>query len=91
MVTGVVRRVQDGCRWFDNGVLADATPAAFASALCELAEDPARIARMGRCGSEFACASHSLPAMLNSLDALYWALLEKEVPRESARLAAANV
>ena len=44
MVTGAVRREADGCRWFDNGVLADPHPAAFASALCALAEDPSRIA-----------------------------------------------
>jgi glycosyltransferase involved in cell wall biosynthesis len=80
MVTGVVRRERNGCRWFDNGVLADPDPAAFASALCELAGDPAEIARMGEHSAEFACAHHSLPSMLQSLDALYSALLEQEVP-----------
>jgi glycosyltransferase involved in cell wall biosynthesis len=78
MVSGAVRRERDGCRWFDNGVLAEARPAAFASALCELAENPDQLARMGQSGAELACASHSLPAMLQSLDALYSALLEKE-------------
>ena len=29
MVTGALRRELDGCRWFDNGVLADANPARF--------------------------------------------------------------
>jgi len=82
MVTGLVRREQDGCRWFDNGVLAEADPAAFASALRQMAEDPAAIAEMGRCGSEFACARHSLPAMLQSLDALYSALLSKDAVAE---------
>jgi glycosyltransferase involved in cell wall biosynthesis len=79
MVTGAVGRERDGCRWFDNGVLAEAHPAAFASALCELAENPGQIARMGRCGAEFANATYSLPTMLQSLDALYSALLEKKV------------
>ena len=78
MVSGVLREERDGCRWFDNGVLADAEPAAFASALCELAENPGRVASMGRCAAEFATASYSLPAMLQSLDALYSALLEKK-------------
>ena len=82
MVTGAVRREQDGCRWFDNGVLATADPAAFASALCHLAENPAAIACMGQRGAEFACARHSLPTMLKSLDALYSALLEKEAAVE---------
>jgi glycosyltransferase involved in cell wall biosynthesis len=77
MVTGAVRREADGCRWFDNGVLADPCPAAFASALCELAEDPGRIAGMGRCAAAFANATYSLPTMLQSLDALYSALLDK--------------
>jgi glycosyltransferase involved in cell wall biosynthesis len=77
MVTGAVRREADGCRWFDNGVLADPYPAAFASALCELAEDPGRIAGMGRCAAAFANATYSLPTMLQSLDALYSALLDR--------------
>src|SRR5205823_3788970 len=68
MVTGAVRREQDGCRWFDNGILAEATPAAFASALCELASHPDAICRMGLCAAEFANASHSLPTTLQSLD-----------------------
>jgi len=80
MVTGTVRREQDGCRWFDNGVLADSDPAAFASALCEFAANPAEISRMGAHGAEFACANHSLPTMLHSLDALYSALLEQQAP-----------
>lgn len=83
MVTGAVRREQDGCRWFDNGILANADPNAFASALCALAESPDTVARMGRCGVEFASTSHSLPTMLRSLDALYSALLGKEVSEES--------
>ena len=82
MVTGSVRRERDGCRWFDNGVLAADDPAAFASALCEMAENPAQITRMGQCGAAYACANHSLPAMLKSLDALYSALLQKEAAVE---------
>lgn len=80
MVTGVARREQNGCRWFDNGVLAEPSPAAFATALCDLAGNPAQIPVMGRSAAEFACANYSLPTMLKSLDALYSALLAKEVP-----------
>jgi glycosyltransferase involved in cell wall biosynthesis len=83
MVTGPLRRQIDGCRWFDNGVLAEAEPAAFASALCELAADPVQIATMGRCAAEFANAAYSLPTMLRSLDALYSSLLEKKVSQVS--------
>jgi glycosyltransferase involved in cell wall biosynthesis len=82
MVTGSIRREQDGCCWFDNGVLANPDPAAFAAALCDMADNPDQMARMGQCGAEFACAHHSLPTMLRSLDALYSALLEKEAPVE---------
>ena len=57
---------------------AAANPAAFASALCELAENPERIGSMGACAAEFANANYSLPTMLQSLDALYTALLEKQ-------------
>jgi glycosyltransferase involved in cell wall biosynthesis len=83
MVTGVLRRERNGCRWFDNGVLAEADPSAFASALCELAEDSVQIATMGRCAAEFANAMYSLPTMLRSLDALYSSLLEKKVRQVS--------
>ncbi len=80
MVAGFARREQDGCRWFENAVLADPTPAAFASALCEFAVNPGRIAEMGERGSEFAAAHYSLPTMLSSLNALYSALLREETP-----------
>jgi len=78
MVSGSLRGERDGCRWFDNGVLAVPSSAAFASALCELAENPDRISAMGKSAAEFATASYSLPTMLRSLDALYSALLEKK-------------
>jgi glycosyltransferase involved in cell wall biosynthesis len=80
MVAGPLRRQQAGCRWFDNGVLADATPAAFASALCEFAANPGEIARMGALGAEFASENYSLSTMVKSLNALYSALLEHEAP-----------
>ena len=79
MVAGSLRREQDGCRWYDNGVLAEPCPAAFTSALCELADHPRHLAAMGRSASEFANASYSLPAMLESLDALYTALLDQKL------------
>src|SRR5260370_26483002 len=79
MVTGAVWRERDGCRWFANGILAEADPAAFASAFCELTEDPGRIVEMGRRGAEFANATYSLPTMLRSLDALYSTLLANKL------------
>ena len=80
MVSSPVRRIKDGCRWFDNGVLADPTPSAFASALCEFADHPGEITRMGAMGAEFASANYSLSTMVQSLNALYSALLEHEAP-----------
>jgi glycosyltransferase involved in cell wall biosynthesis len=80
MVAGPLRRQQGGCRWFDNGVLADPTPAAFAAALCEFAANPHEIARMGALGAEFALENYSLSTMVKSLTALYSALLEQEAP-----------
>jgi glycosyltransferase involved in cell wall biosynthesis len=78
MVSGSLRGERNGCRWFDNGVLVNADPAAFASALCEFAENPDRIIAMGKSAADFAIGSYSLPTMLRSLDALYSALLEKK-------------
>jgi len=85
MVSGSVRGERYGSRWFDNGVLVRPDPAAFASALCEFAENPDFIIAMGKSAAEFAIASYSLPTMLRSLDALYSALLEKKEAAVSGR------
>jgi len=90
MVSGPLRREQDGCRWFDNAILVEADPAAFAAAFCALTENPGEIVAMGQCAAAFANATYSLPTMLQSLDALYSALLDKKSvsvpPVEAAHL-----
>ena len=88
MVSGPMRREQNGCRWFDNAVLAEPDPAAFASALCDLAENPQQILVMGQSAAEFAQAGYSLSTLLESLDALYSGLLAKKTARAPVRLAA---
>jgi len=90
MVCGPVRREQDGCRWFENAVLASPDPAAFASALFELSENPGEITAMGLRGAEFARANYSLPELLRSLDGLYSALLAKKVRRTDHLSSAAS-
>jgi glycosyltransferase involved in cell wall biosynthesis len=87
MVSGPLRRSQDGCRWFDNAILVEPNPAAFASAFRALAANPGEIAAMGQHAAEFAHASYSLPTLLRSLDELYSQLLVKKsakVPAPSA-------
>jgi glycosyltransferase involved in cell wall biosynthesis len=87
MVSGPLRRETDGCRWFDNAVLAEADPSAFAAALCALAEDPSAMIAMGQRAAQFARDGYSLSTMLESLDALYSELLSKKAPRESVQYA----
>ena len=87
MVSGPLRREMDGCRWFDNAVLAEADPGAFAAALCALAENPASMIAMGQRAAEFARDGYSLSTLLESLDALYSALLSKKTTRESIQYA----
>ncbi|MGH9661388.1 MAG: glycosyltransferase, partial [Bryobacteraceae bacterium] len=77
MVAPPVVNKADGCRWFSNGVLAPPAPAALASALIELAENPGLATRMGLAASRFATANYTSQALLESLDQLYSRLLEK--------------
>lgn len=88
MVSGPVRREQDGCRWFDNAILARPDPAAFASAFCALAENRGETAVMGQNAARFALANYSLPALLRSLDELYSELLARKSARGAAAYAA---
>jgi glycosyltransferase involved in cell wall biosynthesis len=87
MVSGPVQREQDGCRWFDNAILVEPDPTAFAAAFRALAENPGEIAAMGQHAAEFARDTYSLPTLLRSLDELYSELLVKKsakVPAASA-------
>ncbi|MGH9720030.1 MAG: glycosyltransferase [Bryobacteraceae bacterium] len=75
MAPGAGVRDQKGCRWHASAVLADANPAAFAGALCEMAARPELVAQMGREAAQFAARSYTLPALTSSLDHLYSKLL----------------
>ena len=74
MVCGDARRA-DGCAWHSNGALVDPDPAAFARAVVELAEDPARINAMGAEARAFATERYNQDALLEELDTLYRGLL----------------
>ncbi len=71
LVAGQQLREHSGCRWFSNAVLADSTPAAFASALCHLQNQPELVTSMGQQARSFACQQHSLEALAVNYDRLY--------------------
>ena len=87
MVSSPLRRELEGCRWFDNAILAAPDPCAFAAALCALADDPESMRMMGRHAAEFACASYSLSTLTQSLDALYSDLLSKKSAKTAVQFA----
>ena len=74
MVSGREVRSADGTRWHSNGALADADAAALAGALTTLAEDRARVPRMGLAGRALA-SRYRKETLLGNLNALYRELL----------------
>lgn len=77
MVTGGLARAGAGARWYANGVLAESRAGALAGALVALAEDRARVSRMGLAGRAFARRQYRKEALVENLDALYRELLQK--------------
>jgi len=71
LVNGTGLRTVAGCRWFANGVLADADPAAFSSALQQLWADPALVASMGAEAHRFAAERFRVERLLKDIDGLY--------------------
>jgi glycosyltransferase involved in cell wall biosynthesis len=71
LVAGQQLREHAGCRWFSNAVLAESNPAAFASALCHLQNQPELVTSMGQQARSFACQRHSLEALAVNYDRLY--------------------
>ena len=88
MTCGESRSLTPGARWFDNGVLVEARPEAFARALHEFARYPERIAEMGQAARAFASARYRREALISNLDFLYQELLDSKLPqRKTARRA----
>jgi glycosyltransferase involved in cell wall biosynthesis len=79
MVSSGVRSASEGLRWYANGVLADAHPAALAGALAELSHDRALVARMGLEGRAFASRQYRKEALVSNVDALYRELMRKKL------------
>jgi glycosyltransferase involved in cell wall biosynthesis len=79
MVTGPGRK-EDTTAWYENGVLAEPGPEAFADALISLLEDPERIPAMGLCAREFAIARYQEVTLLSDLDSLYREALARKAP-----------
>lgn len=75
MVSGQVQREQDGCRWFDNAVLAEPAASAFSSALCEMVANPSLLVRMGRIASSFSLSRYDVGPMTENHLKLYAELL----------------
>jgi glycosyltransferase involved in cell wall biosynthesis len=82
MVAGEIRREQDGCRWYDNGILAEPDPRAFAAALIRLASDRAQLAALGSAARNFAAGRFSIDRLVSDLDALYRELLHRKTVRQ---------
>lgn len=79
MVCGAVARSGDGARWYANGVLAEPHAAALAGALAALAQDRARLVRMGCEGRAFAYRRHRKELLVGNLDALYRELIRQKL------------
>jgi glycosyltransferase involved in cell wall biosynthesis len=69
-----------GAVWFDNGVLVEPHPGAFARALEEFARSPERITEMGRSARAFASACYPQEVLISNLDSLYRELLARNLP-----------
>lgn len=91
MTCGKAQRLTPGSTWFDNAVLVDPHPDAFASAIFELVRFPERIAEMGQAARTFAAANYRKEALISNLDALYRELLARKLPQwETAKPASAT-
>ena len=80
MTSGEARSLTHGATWFDNGVLVEPRPDAFARTLAEFAASPVRIPEMGQTARAFASAHYRQEALISNLDSLYRELLERKLP-----------
>jgi len=80
MTCGEGRALTPGSTWFDNAILVEPRPEAFARVLNELALCPERIPEMGRAARAFASAHYRKEALISNLDSLYRELLARKLP-----------
>jgi len=80
MSSGNARNLTPGAKWFDNAVLVDPRPEAFASVLDELARSPDRIVQMGKSARDFAGRNYRKETLISNLDTLYRDLLDRKLP-----------
>ena len=71
-------RVEDGCRWYANGVLAEFDPAAFVNALASFLRHPGWLPRMGRVARQFAAANYQAERLIRDVDRMYQELLYEQ-------------
>jgi glycosyltransferase involved in cell wall biosynthesis len=75
MVSGGVRQVSEGARWFANAVLTESDAQSLAGALALLAQNRALVSRMGFEGRAFA-SRYRKEALVDNVDTLYRELLQ---------------
>src|ERR1039457_4953899 len=75
MVSGGVRQVSEGARWFANAVLTGSDAQSLAGALALLAQNRALVSRMGFEGRAFA-SRYRKEALVDNVDTLYRELLQ---------------
>jgi len=84
MTCGEAGHLTAGAMWFDNAVLVEPQPDAFARVFTEFARSPGRIIEMGRSARAFASAHYAKEALISNLDSLYRELLERKLPHWQA-------
>jgi len=80
MTCGKARSLTPGARWFDNAVLAEPRPEAFACALKHFARSTERVPEMGQAARVFASARYRKEALVSNVDSLYRELLARKLP-----------
>ena len=80
MVRGSMLRADRGAKWYANGVLVEPDAAAIASVLCEIADQPDEVARMGQQAADFVRSHFDIETHMATIDSLYRELLRDKRP-----------
>jgi glycosyltransferase involved in cell wall biosynthesis len=80
MVRGSMLRADRGAKWYANGVLVEPDAAAIASVLCEIADQPDEVARMGQQAADFVRSHFDIEMHMATIDSLYRELLRDKRP-----------
>jgi glycosyltransferase involved in cell wall biosynthesis len=78
MMAGPQLHAGPGCLWYANGVLVEPDAGVFSSVLCELAEQPEQVRRMGEAGAQFVRSHFDVETQMRALDTLYRDLLHSK-------------